>query len=93
MARFDASRVPVKRVGIVEEHENDPQLLDNGMIVPIQEDGFEVPAVVNHPINVANVARVGPKHPPELGEHSEEILRELGYDAAAINAMRESGVI
>ena len=93
MARFDAVQVPVNRVGIVEEHANDPQLLDNGMIVPVADDGFEVPSVVSHPINVANLPRVGPKHPPKLGEHSEEILRELGYDTAAISAMRERGVI
>ena len=93
MARFDASRVPVKKVGIVEEHASDPQLLDNGMIVPGDDDGFEVPAVMNHPINVANLPRVGPKNPPKLGEHSEEILRELGYDTVAIRAMRERGVI
>lgn len=93
IARFDAVEVPAKRVGIVEEHADDPQLWDNGMIVPAEDDGFEVPAVVRHPINIANVSKVEPKHPPKLGEHSEEILRELGYDAAAIRAMRERGVI
>ena len=93
IARFDAVRVPAKRVGIVDEHADDPQLWDNGMIVPAEDDGFEVPAIVRHPINITNVSKVEPKHPPKLGEHSEEILRELGYDAAAIRAMRERGVI
>ena len=31
--------------------------------------------------------------PPLLGEHSEEILAELGYDDAAITAMRSDGVV
>ena len=93
MARFDAVRVPAKRVGIVEEHAGDPQLRDNGMIVPAEDDGFEVPSVVRPPVNIADVPKVEPKHPPRLGEHSDEILRELGYDAAAIDAMRERGVI
>jgi crotonobetainyl-CoA:carnitine CoA-transferase CaiB-like acyl-CoA transferase len=30
---------------------------------------------------------------PEVGEHSDEILAELGYDAARIAALRDSGVI
>jgi crotonobetainyl-CoA:carnitine CoA-transferase CaiB-like acyl-CoA transferase len=30
---------------------------------------------------------------PRLGEHTEEILRRLGHDAAAIAALREQGVI
>ena len=93
MERFDAVQVPVNRLGLVEETVNDPQVLGNGMIVPVADDGFEVPSVVSHPINVANLPMVGPKHPPKLGEHSEEILRELGYDTAAISAMRERGVI
>ncbi len=31
--------------------------------------------------------------PPRLGEHSEAILRELGYDAAAISALRDAGAL
>ncbi len=31
--------------------------------------------------------------PPRLGEHSEEILKELGYPSAEIDAMKEEGVI
>jgi formyl-CoA transferase len=31
--------------------------------------------------------------PPTLGQHTEEILRELGYDKAAIQACREAGAV
>jgi crotonobetainyl-CoA:carnitine CoA-transferase CaiB-like acyl-CoA transferase len=31
--------------------------------------------------------------PPLLGQHSEAILAELGYDSAAIGALRENGAI
>jgi len=30
---------------------------------------------------------------PELGQHSEEILGELGYDAEAIASLRARGVV
>ena len=30
---------------------------------------------------------------PEQGEHTDEVLRELGYDAAAIAGLHESGII
>ena len=53
--------------------------------------------------NPAPVARVGVglsqtpgelvTRPPTLGEHTDLVLAELGYDAAAIAALREKGVI
>jgi len=31
--------------------------------------------------------------PPQLGEHTEEVLAEIGYDTAAVAALREEGVV
>ena len=31
--------------------------------------------------------------PPELGEHTEEVLRELGYDADTIRRWRDAGTV
>ena len=31
--------------------------------------------------------------PPELGQHTDEILAELGRDAAAIGRLRDEGVV
>jgi crotonobetainyl-CoA:carnitine CoA-transferase CaiB-like acyl-CoA transferase len=33
------------------------------------------------------------KHTPEPGEHTEEILKSLGYDAAGIAALREKRAV
>jgi crotonobetainyl-CoA:carnitine CoA-transferase CaiB-like acyl-CoA transferase len=30
---------------------------------------------------------------PRLGEHTDDVLRELGYDVAAIKVLRDDGVI
>jgi len=46
------------------------------------------------PIRFAGVADRAPMAPPVLGQHTDEVLREvLGLDAAAIAALREQGVI
>jgi crotonobetainyl-CoA:carnitine CoA-transferase CaiB-like acyl-CoA transferase len=31
--------------------------------------------------------------PPTLGEHTDRVLAELGYDAAAIEALRQGGIV
>ena len=46
---------------------------------------------------VASPFRVGDPIParraPKLGEHTDELLAELGYDEAAVAALREQGVV
>jgi crotonobetainyl-CoA:carnitine CoA-transferase CaiB-like acyl-CoA transferase len=48
---------------------------------------------VNSPIWVDGASKVQPRHPPGIGEHSDDILREAGYDEAAIRQLRSSGAV
>ena len=93
LAVLDALDVPVNRIAVVEETATDEQILTNEMAVVPEDPEIRVPLVINHPIKVSSVPPVGPRRAPDLGEHSAEILRELGYDDAAIRSMEEDGVI
>ena len=93
MDDFAAADLPVNRIGLVEEAGADAQALANGMAVPAADAGFEMPLVVNHPVNVEGCERATPLAAPGLGEHSAEILAELGYDAGQIAEFFESGVV
>ena len=93
LAVLDALDVPVNRIAVVEETATDEQILTNEMAVVPEDPEIRVPMVINHPIKVSSVPPVGPRRAPDLGEHSAEILRELGYDDAAIRSMEEDGVI
>ena len=92
MEAFAAVDLPVNRIGLVEEAGADAQALANGMAVAAKDARFDLPLVVNHPVNVEGCARAEPRAAPELGEHSEEILAELGYDAEQITALFAGGV-
>jgi crotonobetainyl-CoA:carnitine CoA-transferase CaiB-like acyl-CoA transferase len=48
---------------------------------------------VNSPIWVDGSQKVQPRRPPGVGEHSDEVLREAGYDEAAIRQLRASGAV
>lgn len=90
---FNSMEVPVRKVADVEEAVKDEQVLINKMVVPPVDDDMGVPLIINHPIKISNVAQVGPKRAPELGEHSEEILESLGYSEDQIKTLRDKGVI
>ena len=93
LAIFTELDVPVNRVAIVEETNNDVQILDNRMASAPERDDVTVPLIVNHPIQISSVPQVGPIRAPDLGEHAEDILKELGYDQEAIADMKDRGVI
>jgi len=90
---FGSLDVPVNRVAVVEETATDEQVLANAMSVRPEDDETQLPRVLTHPVKATSVLPVAAKRAPRLGEHSREILAELGYDAEAIRAMADAGVI
>jgi formyl-CoA transferase len=84
--------VPVALVAEFQDLPNDPQVIANGMAVEAVED-VGMARVIRDPVNVDGVARVGPKKAPALGEHTDEILAEMGYAPADIERMRSTGVV
>ncbi|WP_439374747.1 CaiB/BaiF CoA transferase family protein [Bradyrhizobium sp. DASA03120] len=72
---------------------NDPQLLDNEIIVPLNGAGGKLTSTISNPIQVHGVAKAAARRAPGLGEHTEEILGELGFDANDIDGLRASGAV
>jgi crotonobetainyl-CoA:carnitine CoA-transferase CaiB-like acyl-CoA transferase len=42
---------------------------------------------------VHGVAKVPAKRAPDIGEHNDEVLRQLGFSAAEIDSLHQSGAI
>lgn len=92
MERFREAELPVALVGKFEDLATDPQVQINGITVkPVEDVGMD--QVIRDPINVEGVARVGVKKAPDLGEHSREILAEMGFSDAEIDSLAERNVI
>ena len=50
-------------------------------------------AIVDSPFRISGVTKRPPNPAPELGQHSGEILEELGYSDEDIARLKESGVV
>ena len=54
---------------------------------------FGATLTVAAPFHVEGVDKVPPKRAPAVGQHSDEILREVGYSADEISRLRKAGVL
>ena len=90
---LDDAMLPYGVVQIPEEILKDPQLMANQIIVPIEEENETPRYTVNSPINVKQSPKIPPKVAPTLGEHTKQVLEEIGYDEASIEALKKAGVI
>ena len=77
-------------VGILDDIPNDRQMIENEVLVPFENDTM---LTVNSPIWIDGTRKVQPRKPPGLGEHSDEILRGIGFDDAAIGKLRSGGAV
>ena len=90
---LDKAHIPYGLVRDPMDVIKDPQLQANNIVVPLEGAGENIKLTVSSPIQVHGVAKVTAKRAPELGEHNDEVLKELGFDAKEIERLRASGVI
>jgi len=76
-----------------EEVINDPQLAANDIVVPLEGAGGKLTSTISSPIQLHGVAKVPARRAPNLGEHTDEILRDLGFDAKGIDDLRTGGAV
>jgi crotonobetainyl-CoA:carnitine CoA-transferase CaiB-like acyl-CoA transferase len=70
----------------------DPQAWAGGGFVDVP-DGSSSQTMINTPVDFLGTPGAPRAMPPELGEHTDEVLAELGRDAATIAALRADGVV
>jgi crotonobetainyl-CoA:carnitine CoA-transferase CaiB-like acyl-CoA transferase len=88
---FNGVHVTFGAVRGPQEVINDPQLRANDIVVPLEGAGGKLTSTISSPIQVHGVAKVAPRigrsdppqqsARPELGEHNEEVLQQLGFES------------
>jgi formyl-CoA transferase len=90
---FDKANVTYGLVRDPHDVIKDPQLSENDIIVPLEGAGGNLNSTISSPIQVHGVTKVPAKRAPDLGEHNEEILKELGFDAQEIERFSTRGTL
>ena len=86
--------VPCGPINTIDQTFADPQVRHLGIAKPIDHPKLGPQKVVGQPIHLSRYPqpeKLGPT--PDQGEHTDTVLRELGYDAEAIAAFRQRGVV
>jgi len=90
---FDQGHITYGIVHAPSEVVKDPQLKENDIVVPLEGAGGNLNFTISSPIQLHGVAKVPAKRAPEIGEHNDEILKELGFGANEIESLHASGTL
>jgi formyl-CoA transferase/CoA:oxalate CoA-transferase len=92
-ARFQAASVPCGSVRDVAEVLNDPQLAARGMVATVDHPTVGETKVVASPLHLSRTPASVRTPPPTLGQHTDLVLAELGYDHEMIASLKTSGAV
>jgi formyl-CoA transferase len=92
LATLDAAKVPAGPIRDMGEVLTSPQAQHIGLVQEIEHPTTGVVRMVDTPLRLTDTPATLRLPPPTLGQHTAEVLRELGYDDATIAAWRKQGV-
>jgi crotonobetainyl-CoA:carnitine CoA-transferase CaiB-like acyl-CoA transferase len=93
LSLLEAGDVPCSPVNRLVDVFSDPQVVYNDMTLVLEHPRHGKVVTVNNPIHLGRTPAQPWGYPPAAGEHTDEVLAEAGYDAAAIDELRDRGVV
>ncbi|GLC91875.1 CoA transferase [Cupriavidus sp. TA19] len=91
---LEQARIPAAPIYSPREALDDASIQDSGAYIWLDYPGLPRKAPIVAP--PAMLSRTPPdvaRRPPTVGEHTEEVLAEVGYDRVQVQAMRQAGIV
>ncbi len=90
---LESAKVPAGPINNLAEVFDDPQVGHRGIVQVVDHPDQPAQRLVTSPIRMSATPATQRRPPPRLGEHTAEVLSELGVDAERLIALRAAGVI
>lgn len=91
--RLDAEGITFGGVAQLDDLANDAQMRDAGAIVPLCDPDGRAELTVDSPVLFDGVAKAPAGPAPCLGQHTDDVLRGVGYRDDEIDALHAAGVV
>lgn len=91
--RLIENEVPCSPVNTIDKVVQQPQVHARDMVQEMRLDGLGMMSMAGLPIKFSDSPGAIRLPPPRLGQHSADILQELGYSAEKISALADSGAV
>ncbi len=91
-SKLQESGIPTAPINSISEATSAPQIKERGMVIDMNAPYGSV-RLLGTPFKMSKSPGEIKLHPPMLGENTEEILEELGYDGPSIDNLRKGKVI
>jgi crotonobetainyl-CoA:carnitine CoA-transferase CaiB-like acyl-CoA transferase len=93
LSALEAAKVPCGPINNMADVFADPQVLHRQMTAKINHPLSDALELVSSPMKLSQTPVQLRRPPPLLGQHTDEVLAELGFDQAQRQRLREEGVL